>query len=182
LKELRQTTIHNAVTKGINPNAEMKDSGIDWIGEIPKHWEVKKVKNIFRLIIDPAENDNQFELLSVYSDIGVKPRKELEERGNKASTTDGYLKVRKGDMIVNKLLAWMGAIGVSNYEGVTSPAYDVLRNTIPVSANYYHNLFRMKQCSSELKKHSRGIMEMRLRLYFDKFGQILVPYPRASEQ
>lgn len=118
----------------------------------------------------------------MYSDIGVRPRRELEERGNKASTTDGYLMVRKGDLIINKLLAWMGAIGLSNYEGVTSPAYDVLRPNLKISGDYFNYLFRMPTCSSELKKHSRGIMEMRLRLYFDKFGVIKVPFPPFEEQ
>ncbi len=122
------------------------------------------------------------ELLSVYSDIGVRPRRELEARGNKASTTDGYWMVKKGDFVVNKLLAWMGAIGLSNYEGVTSPAYDVLRPRLKISEDYFNRLFRMPTCSSELKKHSRGIMEMRLRLYFDSFGVIKVPFPSFGEQ
>jgi type I restriction enzyme, S subunit len=76
----------------------------------------------------------------------------------------------------------MGAIGLSNYDGVTSPAYDILRAKRPISGEYYHTLFRSPICSSELKRHSRGIMDMRLRLYFDKFGDILVPYPPIIEQ
>lgn len=182
LNERRQVMIHKALTRGLNPDVPMKDSGIDWIGEIPAHWEATKVKNIFRLTIEPAPNNNDFELLSVYTDIGVKPRKELEERGNKASTTDGYWLVKKGDIIVNKLLAWMGAIGLSEYDGVTSPAYDILRPKRPIAGEFYHALFRSPICSSELKRHSRGIMDMRLRLYFDKFGDILVPYPPIAEQ
>jgi type I restriction enzyme S subunit len=182
LNERRQVMIHQAVTHGLDPTAPMKDSGIDWIGEIPAHWEATRVKNIFQLIVEPAPDNNDFELLSVYTDIGVKPRKELEERGNKASTTDGYWLVKKGDIVVNKLLAWMGAIGLSNYDGVTSPAYDILRARRPISGEYYHTLFRSPICVSELKRHSRGIMDMRLRLYFDKFGDILVPYPPIDEQ
>ena len=182
LKERKQIIIQQAVTRGLNPDAPMQDSGIDWIGEIPAHWEVKKVKHLFALTMDASEKNNNHELLSVYTDIGVKPRKELEERGNKASTTDGYWLVQKNDIVVNKLLAWMGAIGVSNYEGVTSPAYDILRPQVELESYFYHLLFRTEQCSSELKKHSRGIMEMRLRLYFDKFGVIEVPYPPLKEQ
>jgi len=182
LKEQRQILINDAVTKGIDKTVAMKDSGVDWIGEIPAGWEVKKVKNIFSLIIDPAPNNNDEELLSIYTDIGVKPRKELAEKGNKASTTDGYWRVKKGDFIVNKLLAWMGAIGLSNYDGVTSPAYDILRAKIDTVGIYYHELFRLKVFSQEMKKHSRGIMDMRLRLYFDKFGDIRVPYPKQKEQ
>jgi type I restriction enzyme, S subunit len=159
-----------------------KPSGVDWLGEIPEEWKVTRVKNIFQLIIDPAPKNNSFELLSVYTDIGVKPRRELEERGNKASTTDGYWFVKKGDIVVNKLLAWMGAIGVSNYDGVTSPAYDILRAKVQIEPNFYHYLFRNEACISELKRNSRGIMEMRLRLYFDKFGDIIIPFPTYSNQ
>ena len=182
LKERRQISIHLALTRGLNPKAKMKDSGVEWIGEIPGHWEVLKVKRIFRLIIVPAPKNNNHELLSLYTDIGVKPRAELEERGNKASTTDGYWLVKRGDIVVNKLLAWMGAIGISNYDGVTSPAYDILRAIRPIDGNFFHNLFRTPICISELRKHSRGIMDMRLRLYFDKFGDVLVPFPTHDEQ
>jgi len=170
------------VLTGYAPYDSYKESGIDWLGEIPTEWDLLKVKNIFRLANKFSEKNNSHELLSVYTDIGVKPRKELEERGNKASTTDGYLIVGKGDIVVNKLLAWMGAIGYSNYDGVTSPAYDILKPKIPVSSVFYHFLFRTPRCISELKRNSRGIMDMRLRLYFDKFGNILVPYPSLKEQ
>lgn len=182
LKEQKQITINESVTKGLDKDVEFKDSGVEWLGKVPSHWDVIKVKNIFNLIIDPAPKANNEELLSIYTDIGVKPRKELEEKGNKASTTDGYWRVKKGDFIVNKLLAWMGAIGLSEYEGVTSPAYDILRAKVPIAGRFYHELFRLKVFSQEMKKHSRGIMEMRLRLYFDKFGDILIPYASEEEQ
>lgn len=182
LKERKQIIIQKAVTQGLDPEVPMKDSGVDWIGEIPAHWDMKRVKNIFRLVMEPSEKNNDHELLSVYTDIGVKPRRELEERGNKASTTDGYWFVKKGDIVVNKLLAWMGAIGLSEYDGVTSPAYDILRPQLPVNGFFYHYLFRSDFCSAELKRHSRGIMDMRLRLYFDKFGVVEVPYPPVHEQ
>ncbi|MGD1908442.1 MAG: restriction endonuclease subunit S [Leptolyngbyaceae cyanobacterium] len=159
-----------------------QDTHEDWLGEMPKHWQLLRTKNIFRLICEPAPENNNEELLSVYSDIGVKPRRELEERGNKASTTDGYWIVKKGDVIVNKLLAWMGAIGVSDYDGVTSPAYDILRAYKPIDSKFYHYLFRNPICISKLKQHSKGIMEMRLRLYFDEFGNIKIPYPPVEEQ
>ena len=182
LKEKRQALITRAVTKGLNPDAPMKDSGIEWLGEIPEHWDVLKTKYLFSLETDKAHKNNDYELLSVYTDIGVEPRKELEAKGNKASTTDGYWIVKEGDIIVNKLLAWMGAIGYSNYEGVTSPAYDILRPRNDVQSKFYGYLFRTKKCQAELKRNSYGIMDMRLRLYFSQFGQIPMPLPSKSEQ
>jgi type I restriction enzyme S subunit len=182
LNEKRGALISHAVTKGINPDAMMKDSGIELIGEVPEHWKIIKTRYLFKLINEKAPNDNNLELISVYSDIGVKPRKELEARGNKASTTDGYTIVRKGDIIVNKLLAWMGAIGGSQYDGVTSPAYDILRKKVPLNSKFYDYLFRCGIYFPEFQRRSRGIMDMRWRLYFEELGDIPLVYPDLIEQ
>jgi len=182
LKEKRQAVISHAVTKGLNPNAPMRDSGVEWLGEVPEHWDVLKTKRFFSLECHHAPINNDMELLSVYTDIGVRPRKELEQKGNKASTTDGYWIVKKDDLIINKLLAWMGAIGYSDYDGVTSPAYDILRKRRNLNTKFYHYLFRTKLAQSEFKRWSRGIMEMRLRLYFEELGKISMPFPPEKEQ
>lgn len=182
LAEKHQATISHAVTRGLNPVAPMKDSGVSWLGEVPAHWEVLPTKRLFRVIVDPAPSNNDEELLSIYTAIGVRPRKSLEAKGNKATTTDGYWRVRKGDIIVNKLLAWMGAMGVSEYDGVTSPAYDILRQTKHLQPKFYDFLFRCGIMFNEFRRYSRGIMDMRLRLYFDEFGKISIPYPPIQEQ
>lgn len=154
----------------------------EWLGDLPAHWNVMRTKLLFNLVTDPAPVGNSEELLSVYTALGVKPRKELEARGNKASTTDNYWIVKKGDIIINKLLAWMGAIGISEYNGVTSPAYDVLRARQDLNPYYYNYLFRNSIASMEFKRHSRGIMDMRLRLYFTRLGDIKLPFPPLEEQ
>lgn len=182
LKEKRQAVISHAVTKGLDPDVPMKDSGVKWLGEVPEHWEIQPIKRLFKLIIKPSGVNNNHELLSVYTAIGVAPRKDLEPKGNKASSTDGYWLVRKGDIIVNKLLAWMGAVGYSEYDGVTSPAYDVLRGKVNINAKFYHYLFRSEFTQQEFKRWSRGIMEVRLRLYFDELGRIISPVPIKYEQ
>jgi type I restriction enzyme S subunit len=158
------------------------DFNQEWLGELPDSWQVMKTKYLFDLICEQAPPGNSEELLSVYTAIGVKPRKELESRGNKASSTDNYWIVKEGDIIVNKLLAWMGAIGISEYNGVTSPAYDVLRPKPGINPFYYNYLFRSPIASREFKRHSRGIMDMRLRLYFSRFGDIKLPLPSTIEQ
>jgi type I restriction enzyme S subunit len=76
----------------------------------------------------------------------------------------------------------MGAVGVSEYEGVTSPAYDILKPIQPLCPRYYHHLFRTKLYLQQFKQRSRGIMDMRLRLYFDQLGQIPVLVPPVNEQ
>jgi type I restriction enzyme S subunit len=182
LEEKRRVLITCAVTRGLNPHAQMKDSGVEWLGPIPKYWNTKRVKYLFRLISEPAPIDNDFELLSLYTEVGVLPRKDIGARGNKATTTDNYWLVKPGDLVVNKLLAWMGAFGVSEYEGVTSPAYDILRPLDGVNSLYYHHLFRCGICFPEFRRRSTGIMDMRLRLYFDQFGDMRVPVPPVEMQ
>ena len=164
------------------PYVEYSDFGQEWLGFLPAHWKVMRTKLLFDLVTEPAPVGNSEELLSVYTAIGVKPRKELEARGNKASSTDNYWIVKDGDIIVNKLLAWMGAIGISEYNGVTSPAYDILRAKENVNPYFYNYLFRNPIASREFKRHSRGIMDMRLRLYFTRFGDIKLPFPSIEEQ
>jgi type I restriction enzyme S subunit len=166
-----------------HPYGAYRASNNEWIYKIPSEWEEKRVKDLFMLVTDKAPVDNDHELLSLYASIGVRPRKDLEARGNKASSTDGYWVVKKGDIVVNKLLAWMGSVGLSEYDGVTSPAYDVLRKTSKlIDVRYFSYLFRMEIAKQIFKRNSRGIMDMRLRLYFDKLGAITVPVPPFSTQ
>lgn len=168
--------------EGLKPYAEYKESGLPWLKQIPVSWETKRTKTRFRLSLEKSGLSHGKELLSVYTRIGVRPRKDLEQRGNKASSTDNYWVVRQGDIIVNKLLAWMGAVGVSHFDGVTSPAYDILRPIQKLEPDFYHLLFRTALYLQLFKSRSRGIMDMRLRLYFDQLGQIPLICPPPDEQ
>ena len=184
LKAYKQSVITEAVTKGLNPDVPMRNSGIDWIGDIPEHWEVRRIGRLFRLRDEknykPME---EVQLLSLYTGIGVFPHGEQEERGNKAVTVEGYKVVHKDDIVVNIILAWMGAIGVSDYDGVTSPAYDVyIPDFTKVVPHYFHYVFRTKGIAAECYKYGRGIMMMRWRTYSSEFKQISVPYPSIEEQ
>ena len=181
LNERKQIIINNAVTKGLNSNAPMKDSGIDWIGQVPKHWRLNRLKT-FLSIKDKRNYDAMATLLSVYTAIGVKPRAELEEKGNKASTVLNYKIVNKGDLIVNRLLAWMGAYGISNYDGVTSPDYDVYSFKEGYHKDLYEIMFRNTNFKSDCYKYGHGIMMMRWRTYPSEFLNILVPIPPYEEQ
>ncbi|PTO79142.1 restriction endonuclease subunit S [Vibrio splendidus] len=166
-----------------HPYDSYKTAESEWSKSIPSEWQEKRVKDLFRLVTDAAPAGNDYELLSLFAGIGVKPRKDMEARGNKASSTDGYWVVKKSDIVVNKLLAWMGSVGISEYDGVTSPAYDVLRKVQPdIEPRYFSYLFRTETAKKIFRKNSRGIMDMRLRLYFDKLGAITVPVPSYEEQ
>ena len=184
LKAYKQSVITEAVTKGLNPDVPMKDSGIDWIGEVPVHWEVRRIGNLFKLRDEKNYMPmDEVQLLSLYTGIGVFPHGEQEERGNKAITVEGYKVVHKDDIVVNIILAWMGAIGVSNYDGVTSPAYDVyIPDLSKVVPHFFHYVFRTQGIAGECYKYGRGIMMMRWRTYSSEFKQIRVPFPSMEEQ
>lgn len=183
-KKLKQAVITQAVTKGIRGDREMKDSGIEWIGEIPVEWEERRIKTLFSLReernFSPLEEVN---LISLYTDLGVVQHSELEKTtGNKASNADGYKMVYKDDIVVNIILCWMGAIGRSEYNGVTSPAYDIYIPQNEVLSKFYHYYFRTKGFSGDCYKRGRGIMAMRWRTYSDQFRDIRVVYPSLNEQ
>ena len=184
LEEYKKSVIMEAVTKGLDPNVEMKDSGIEWIGNIPSDWDVIRIGHLFTMRNEKNSlPEDQVTLLSLYTGIGVFPHGEHEERGNKAQTVDGYKIVKKNDIVVNIILAWMGAIGVSEYDGVTSPAYDIyIPNIQKVVPHFYHYVFRTPGIAGECYKYGRGIMLMRWRTYSNEFKQIMVPFPPYSTQ
>lgn len=183
-KKLKQAVITQAVTKGVRGDRPMKDSGIEWIGDIPAEWSVVRIKNLF-----DYRNERNFRpldevnLISLYTDKGVVQHCDLEETtGNKASNADGYKLVYENDIVVNIILCWMGAIGRSAYCGVTSPAYDVYSPKQGINSKFYHYLFRTNGFSGDCYKVGRGIMAMRWRTYSDQFRAIKVVFPSQSEQ
>lgn len=178
-KKLKQAVITQAVTKGVRGEREMMDSELEWIGEIPAEWSVQRIKTIFSIRNErnflPLEQVN---LISLYTDKGVIQHCDIEKTtGNKASNADGYKKVYPNDMIVNIILCWMGAIGRSDYAGVTSPAYDVYVPSSKIECKFYHYYFRTLGFSGDCYKNGRGIMAMRWRTYSDQFRSIKVVVP-----
>ena len=183
LKEYKFSIITEAVTKGINPDVELKDSTIDMCEQIPVNWGISQNRYLF--LLRDEKNYKPLEevrLLSLYTDLGVFPHGEQEERGNKAVKAEGYKVVYENDIVVNIILAWMGAIGRSAYDGVTSPAYDIYKPNENVCSRYYHYLYRTKPFSAECYKYGRGIMAMRWRTYSSEFKSIKVPVPPYIEQ
>lgn len=184
LKEHKQILIHQAVTLGLNPDAPMKDSGVDWIGHIPSHWEVKKLKWLLAEI-NERSLDGQEDLLSVSQYTGVTLKRDNMEIGELISTAEsleGYKKVAKGDLVSNIMLAWNGSLGFSPYSGITSPAYSVYRLIQGHSKEYFHYLLRTDLFKAEYKRNSTGVIESRLRLYTDDFFKVFGIIPPFSEQ
>jgi len=155
-----------------------------WYGDIPDRWASHRIKALFSLRDErnylPLSDVN---LISLYTDIGVRQHSDIEHTtGNKARNADGYKIVCQDDIIVNILLCWMGAIGRSDYHGVTSPAYDVYTPKQGVNSHYFHYLFRTPLFSQQCYKVGKGIMSMRWRTYSPQFRNIEVPLPPLAEQ
>lgn len=164
--------------------SEMKDSGVEWLGMIPKEWEVKRIKNLFDLRNERnSRKMDEVQILTLYTSIGVRRQEEVENKtGNTVRTVQDYKIVYPNDIIVNIILAWMGAIGVSKDNGVISPAYDIYKPHSGINSTYYNYLFRIPKFSGECFRYGRGIMLMRWRTYSDEFRRICVCTPPSNEQ
>lgn len=166
--------------------AGYKDSGIEWIGAIPEGWDIIRIGYAFCLRSEKNYlPKDKVQLLSLYTGVGVFPTgsENTKASGNHAQTVIGYKIVHKNDIVVNIILAWMGAIGESNYDGVVSPAYDVyIPDLLKIVPHYAHYVFRTDGIAGECFKYGRGIMLMRWRTYSSEFKQIKIPFPPLPEQ
>jgi len=164
--------------------AAYKDSGVEWLEEIPEGWEVLRLKHLFTEI-NERSFDGSEDLLSVSQYTGVSNKSErLEEGGmlTNASTLEGYKKVAKNDLVSNIMLAWNGSLGFSEFNGITSPAYSIYRLKTNDVNRYFHYLLRTELYKSEYKRNSSGVIESRLRLYTDDFFRIISILPPVEEQ
>ena len=183
LNEQKAILINRAVTKGLNPDAPMKDSGVDWIGEIPAHWEVKRAKYVFDEI-DERSTTGKEELLSVSHTTGVTPRSEKNIMMFMAEDYTGSKLCQPGDVVFNIMWAWMGALGVSENHGIVSPSYGVFRSKRAGRFNnwYLEHLLRSWGYVQEYNRRSTGLHSSRLRLYAQMFFAMEIGFPTKAEQ
>jgi len=182
LDSLKQSEIANVVTRGLNPNVKMKDSGIPWIGEIPEHWEVKKMRSIFRLAHEKTEEERT-DLLSLSQYTGIRYKSQCDKTGMfEAESTVGYNIVHKGQFVMNIMLAWNGSYAVSDLDGIISPSYCIFDFKEDCDKRYFNYLLRTEMYQGEFKANSKGLIDSRLRLYPDYFFPIGVIVPPIEEQ
>ena len=142
LEKYKRSVITEVVTKGMDKNVEMKESGIPFIGAIPAHWKSDKLK--YHLQRNEPRNPGEQEVLSLYRDYGIVPKDSRDDNFNVTSEdTSNYKYVRVGDFVINKMKAWQGSVAVSDYEGIVSPAYYVYKFTDGnIYRRYFHYLLR----------------------------------------
>jgi len=182
LKERKQIIIQKAVTQGLNPDAPMKDSGVDWIGKLPEHWVIRRAKYLFNEI-DTRSKTGGEELLSVSHMTGVTPRSEKNVTMIAEDYT-GSKTCQKNDLIMNIMWAWMGALGVSDRDGIVSSAYSIYRQTPLNVFNpvYLEWLLKTTGYIEHYNKVSTGLHSSRLRFYSRMFFDMEMGFPDRREQ
>ena len=183
LEEYKDSVITEAVTNGLDPSIEMKDSGVEWIGEIPESWSINRVANIFCERNEPGENDLPF--LSVSINSGISDKELSEEETNRQfirAEAHKNKKVYPGDIVYNMMRAWQGAIGAVRTEGMVSSAYVTAKPMQKIDTRYFEYLLRTPTAIQEMNKYSYGIMDFRKRLYWPYFKNISLCVPPLIEQ
>lgn len=169
---------------GLKPYSAYKDSGVDWIGQVPDHWDARRFKYVLRER-DARSVDGSEQLLRVSQFTGVTERKSLngtDEPDTRAESLVGYRCVEPGELVVNIMLAWNGSMGVSSFPGIVSPAYCVYRFRSAVEPWFFHHLLRSPLYKARIKTASRGVVESRLRLYTDDLYRLEALLPPLPEQ
>lgn len=182
LESMKQATVSSAVTRGLNPNAPMKFSGVKWLGNIPVHWETIKLRQLLHPV--SVKNHPDLPLLSVVREQGVIVRDVTDKDANHNYIPDdlsGYKVVRKGQFAMNKMKAWQGSYGISPYTGIVSPAYFIFDVSFD-NLEYFHYAIRSKVYVNFFAQASDGIRVGQWDLQMDKMKEIPFIVPSADEQ
>ena len=160
-----------------------KDSGFEWLSDVPTCWKVTRNKDIFSERGSLSQSGDET-LLTVSHITGVTRRSEKSVNMFMAETMEGYKHCKAGDLIINTMWAWMGALGTAREDGICSPAYGVYapRKFMPYSPRYFDYLYRTQKAIAEMTRNSKGIVSSRLRLYPKDFFQIHTALPGYAEQ
>lgn len=181
LAEKRRAIVADAVMSGLNPAVPMRPSGIDWLGDLPAHWKVRRIATLFRQ--RDERNRPELPLLEVSISSGVIVREFSNDRiEGTASDFNTYKVARRGDIAFNKMRMWQGAVGVAPVDGLVSPDYTVAKADSCLRPEYAGLLFRTDSFSAECGRNSQGITWDRLRLYWDGFRDLFMPLPPLAEQ
>lgn len=184
LKERKQIIIQKAVTQGLDPNAPMKDSGVDWIGEIPAHWEVIKLKHLFDEVNNRTKTGTET-LFSLRMEIGLVPHNEVSDKHIPPENLIDYKIAQSGQLVMNRMRAAIGIFGLATDYGLVSPDYAVFDVDGEIVPEYYLTLFKLPIVGTQFRLASKGMgtgSSGFMRLYTENFGDIKVANPPRKEQ
>jgi type I restriction enzyme S subunit len=166
---------------GLRPYAEMRETGLPWLGDVPAHWDVRRNGRLFGARRETGFPDLPVLEVSIRSGIRIR---DFDNGGRKQEMTDRskYQRAVRGDIAYNMMRMWQGAVGIAPADGLVSPAYVVARPFPEADAAYYAYLFRTAAYMREIDVFSRGIVPDRNRLYWESFKQMPSVYPPLDEQ
>jgi type I restriction enzyme S subunit len=182
LNEQKQAIIHCAVTRGLDPSVPLKPSGVPWLGDIPRHWEVRKLRQLLSRATE--RNRPDLPLLSVVREMGVIKRDTEDREGNHNFIPDdlsNYKVVRCGQVAMNKMKAWQGSYGVSEIDGIVSPAYFVF-DLREVGGAFFHTAIRSKAYVPFFAQASDGVRVGQWDLTESRMKEISFFFPPVDEQ
>lgn len=177
LEQYKRSVITEAVTKGLNPDAEMKDSGAEWIGEVPTNWDLGRIGGFYSLRNEKV-SDKDYPPLSVTMK-GVLPQLETAAKTNDG---DNRKLVRKGDFAINSRSDRRGSCGISKYDGSVSLINTVLTPRGKMSAAYYDWVFHCTRFSDEFYRQGHGIVDDLWTTGWQEMKKIIIPVPPLPEQ
>lgn len=182
LDELKQAEIANVVTRGLNHDVPMKDSGIPWIGQIPAHWKTIRIKYLFKEE-DEKNSDLSFPLLTFSRKKGIIPFSDANEKAPSASDLSKYKIIHAGQLLENRMQAWSGMFAKAEIDGCVSPDYSVFSPlSDDVCVDYFAHLFRTNQYIAHWANLSRGVGDGFNRLYTPQFHSVFAIVPPIEEQ
>jgi type I restriction enzyme S subunit len=181
LAEKRRAIVAEAIIRGLNTSAPLRPSGIDWLGDIPIHWQVERSRWLFTER-DERSVTGEEEMLTVSHLTGVTPRSQKDVNMFEAESTVGYKLCFVGDLAINTLWAWMGAMGTAPVDGIVSPAYNIYTPGPRLIPDYVDALVRIPIFAQEVTRYSKGVWSSRLRLYPEGFFETYWPVPPVEEQ
>lgn len=181
LSDKRRSLITHATTKGINSDVPSRVTRIPWLGSVPEHWKIERTKWLFTERDDRSESGDE-ELLSVSHLTGVTSRAEKNVNMFMAESLEGYKRCETGDLVINTLWAWMGAMGVTRQPGIVSPAYNVYQPVPELDPDYIDLLVRTPRFAEEITRYSKGVWSSRMRLYPEGLFEAWLPVPPKEEQ
>jgi len=161
-----------------------KDSGVEWLGKVPAHWDVKRLGAIFRQVDEAGENHLPILCVSIHDGVSDKElgEHEMERKVTRSEDRSKYKKVEPGDLVYNMMRAWQGGFGTVEVPGMVSPAYVVARPRFPVSTEIIEHQLRTPNAVEEMRRYSQGVTDFRLRLYWEEFKCLTVAIPSPAEQ
>jgi type I restriction enzyme, S subunit len=181
LAEKRRALITRAVTRGLDDKTLVKDTGVEWLTQVPRHWTSTKISRLFRQAKRLGFPD--LTVLSVYRDYGVIERASRDDNVNRVpDDLEKYQLVEVGDLVINKMKAWQGSLGIARLRGITSPDYVVFRPFHREDPSFLHFLLRNHRLTTVYLSMSNGIRTSQWRLEPDRFGDLVVFLPPLFEQ